>query len=352
MSASPEKLLSIQVLRGIAAMSVLFGHAQTEAVQMSPEFSRINFAWGAGVDLFFVISGFIMVLSSQRLFQKSDGVATFLWHRFVRVVPLYWFYTTLMIVAALVFADQLEKTRLSAGGIISSYLFFPHLRWDGAIRPILSLGWTLNYEMFFYLLFSGTLLLSATRGMVALLCALVLFAIAGALFANLPTALAFWTDSIILEFGGGAILGWLYLKIPQRIGLGALAGLTAAAGASFILFQSMPTLPRFVALGVPATLLVAAALWGRAREPGRIQRWFANWIGESSYSMYLSHPFAFAVVKLAWPLKPGEADWVYVLAATIVGVVGGILSYVLVEQPLLARAKRVRSSQAAPAGGN
>ena len=101
-----SRLGMVQALRAIAALTVVFGHAQTEALSLVAAKAGglstfLVDKTGAGVDLFFVISGFVMVHASQRLFGEAGAAKTFLLRRLFRIVPLYWAVTTLILLAML-----------------------------------------------------------------------------------------------------------------------------------------------------------------------------------------------------------------------------------------------------------
>ena len=112
------------------------------------------FPWLAGVDIFFVISGFIMVYASSRWFGSARAPRVFLAHRIARIVPLYW--ATMMVYLAVLLLTPwlLNSEYLAPHFVIASFLFIPAARPDGLVQPLYSLGWTLNYEMFFYALFA------------------------------------------------------------------------------------------------------------------------------------------------------------------------------------------------------
>ena len=127
------------------------------------------FPWLAGVDIFFVISGFIMVYASSRWFGSAQSPRVFLAHRIARIVPLYW-ATTMLYLAVVLFAPALLNSEyLAPGFVISSFLFIPAARPDGLVQPLYSLGWTLNYEMFFYALFAIAIAFPRRRGVPALI---------------------------------------------------------------------------------------------------------------------------------------------------------------------------------------
>ncbi|WP_245410922.1 acyltransferase family protein [Microvirga flavescens] len=307
-----SKLIHIQLLRALAALAVAFLHAQHDAADLAARlgftFSPLdNFPWMAGVDVFFVISGFIMVYTSRDLFAAPSGRGIFLARRIARIVPLYWMVTTLYVVAALVVPVLVHGGLPSVWAVIASYLFIPFDR-PGPIQPIYSLGWTLNYEMFFYALFAFVLVLRGRVALLVLAGALISFTLIGRV-ASLPQPFAFWTDPIILEFAFGIGLGWLRVQGVTLAffwrALLAIAGVALLAG-NVLGPPSEIGAIRFVAWGVPAALLVAAASLGPERPAS------ANWltrfgvrVGDVSYAIYLIHPFVMrslseAVARSGW----------------------------------------------------
>ena len=155
-NANNSKLQSVQILRFVAAFLVLFGHLLMEAKKVKiiddQEFQLMNiFPWGIGVDLFFIISGFIISHVMLSVQPKSEQAKSFILRRLIRIVPIYWFYTSLMVLAMMLFSSILKSNKLEFDHLIASIFFIP---WPhpttGAIRPVLGQGWTLNYEMFFY----------------------------------------------------------------------------------------------------------------------------------------------------------------------------------------------------------
>ena len=129
-------LWTVQALRGAAALMVVIGHGQSAAAGIvdaaGGDFARSRLMpWGAGVDLFFVLSGFIMVHASARLFGREGARAEFLRRRLVRIVPLYWLVTTvfllLLAAAAMKGGDPFPDGR----AVLASYAFFPSSTSDG-----------------------------------------------------------------------------------------------------------------------------------------------------------------------------------------------------------------------------
>jgi hypothetical protein len=173
----------------------------------------------AGADLFFVISGFIMVYSSEALFAAPGASRIFFARRLLRIVPLYWAMTLLLIGFYLVIGMDLTKLGISAGSIVASFAFLPYPRISGEMIPVYDLGWTLNCEMFFYAVFACAIVLPRRR---AVLCIVFLFAALATLnlmSGPFPQPLAFWCDPLILEFCFGMLIALAYragVRLPRR----------------------------------------------------------------------------------------------------------------------------------------
>ena len=142
-------ILPIQMLRALAAFMVAVHHVQPDAAALARLGGRSftpseMLPWMAGVDIFFVVSGFIMVHASERLFDQPGASALFLKRRLVRIVPLYWAATTLFLLVGLVIPAMLNSTAPTPSQIAASYLFWPAVASSGLVQPVYSLGWTLN----------------------------------------------------------------------------------------------------------------------------------------------------------------------------------------------------------------
>lgn len=329
------KLVGLQLLRAFAAIMVLIGYTIAEAQHYTPINVALDFVpWTRGVDIFFVISGFIITLSAARFFNQPFG---FLWRRIKRVAPLYYFFTTLMVITLIALPGGTKETTFNLGQITSSYGFFPFAREDGRIAPVISLGWTLNYEMFFYALFAASL---CFRKPVPIICsALVLISFIGFFASFNAPHWEFWTNSIILEFGFGILLANIYQTGWKRpdwrislvlfiVGLGLLIALNGSG------------LPRFIAAGIPATIIVAA---GTCFFPDTHSRFLI--LGDASYALYLSHRFTLrSMTLLLLPLLPATllGVWVFVGLTTLFAIGVAILVHLFIERPFLTTPRRVR----------
>ncbi len=347
---SPGKLDSVQVMRAMAALAVCFSHILHEiSLHMQPgkafEIFRVV-PWEMGVDLFFIISGFIMMYTSRNKFGNAGAPREFIIRRLLRIVPPYWFFTTLMVIATLTMASHLDTAIFTPGHALLSYFFIPHLDPLNAhkINPILGVGWTLIYEMFFYCAFSVALFWKPQVGLSALL---VFF---GALFAAAsqglfsPALNILWSNSIMFCFLLG-ILVYLMLDKKESIPL-SHAVLLSAFGLTSILAAhifGLETL-RIFRTGMPA-LIIFVLLY---RLPMRFLPGLGLMVlvGDASYTLYLSHPFTLEVAKLILNRVPYLQLWptvyivVYALASALATTATAVVFYLACEKPVASYLQR------------
>ena len=319
-------------------MGVLVFHAAARAGS--------SFGVGAaGVDVFFVISGFIMWVVTCR---RPPTPGAFLARRAERIIPLYWLVTLAAAGTALLAPSAFPAMRPTAAHVAQSLLFVPHRDSTGLIAPLIVPGWTLNYEVLFYLLFAVTLLGPARwRAWLVsgVLCGLVALRPLG------DGANALWatyTDPILLEFAAGLWLGWAWSaeRLPGRAVAAALMVLGVAGFAATAIAGTDVSGARVLLWGLPAAALVTGAV--SFERHGRIPRWRAlEAIGDASYSIYLVHGLAIsAVLRLLRPI--GAAPPVFVFGVAILaGVCSGLVSYHGLERPLMRLFKR--RARSAPA---
>lgn len=336
------RLDNIQVARGLAAAMVVVQHSVAQlnnhpiaGMRSITLFSEKGF--GNGVDLFFVISGFIMVyITANR--RGSDGSPwSFFLNRLMRVAPLYWIFTVLMIAVATVTPGSVNEGIGSTWQVVASFLFIPAPRADGLMHPVLGLGWTLNYEFFFYTCFAFSMLLPRAIGpfVVALLFAAL--AIANPVMGG--GILGFWSDPIILEFVLGMGIALLFLRgMRLTPGVAVLVGAGGLA-AGMYLPGAVPWAHRVFVSGVPSAFVIAAF----ALAPQRAWPAIPMAIGNASYALYLSHPFALNVTTKAWQmLRLPNERFLYAAALCIAALVAGYLVHRLVERPIERVARRMR----------
>ncbi|KIC28698.1 hypothetical protein RA25_21010 [Leisingera sp. ANG-S5] len=333
---------------------VLIGHVIAEAEHYFKTDLPANLIpWTRGVDIFFVISGCIIMISGQKYFGRAGGMVQFLRNRFLRVVPLYWFFTTLMLAVLLMMPGGAKDTVLDWGQVAASYLFIPYERYDGRIAPVLSLGWTLNYEIYFYALFGLVFLLPRKSGPLLLIAAMAVLTLAGRVAGFSASPLKIWTNPLILEFCFGVLLGHFYAHhwkgASGRNGL-ALCLLALGLGLMTAL-NTFEGLHRTVSSGLPAALMTGAMLflWKQDTTQNRLSR-LGMLLGDASYALYLSHRFVLrALTFVILPLLPAGVlgGWIFVAAASASALAASFLVYFWIEKPMLRWS--TRRSLAAPA---
>lgn len=340
-------LFNIQVLRALAAFLVVFVHLDRLAELSGLPKGTTDFG-NSGVDLFFVISGLIMVVTTT---EKPQTVSHFLRHRFARIVPLYWAITLFVFALALTAPSLLQSTRADPVALVKSLAFIPFRRGDGAMHPIVFVGWTLNYEMIFYAVFALGMLVP--RRLVGLSLTLGALAVAAALapLVTLAHPVAwFYTRPVILEFGGGMVLGLLLTRdLLPRLRWSAVALGLAAFAAMLALPRTWPNVDRSVVSGIPAFFIVGSALMAERADLVIRNRW-AQLLGAASYAVYLTHFFATQlVVKVADRVGHSPLFMTCLCAAALVFVAClGIAVHKSVELPLTVLARRMLGGKAPP----
>lgn len=342
------RLDSIQLLRAVAAVGVVFTHAITRVGATLPRenyhslFTDANgqlTVGDAGVDLFFVISGFIMLYVHRDDFGRPGAPLNFAKRRLLRIVPIYWFLTTIG-VAFLIFAPQLFTTHytgIDLPWIAGSYLFLPVAPPGGSATPVVGVGWTLNFEMFFYVVFAGALLLPRRQGLQLIcLCFGSLVAV-GSLLKPSSALFGFLTNWLLLDFLMGLAIAWWVLskgKLSRAARCILLSSGVACLAATIVWTPPEVGPLRFLLWGIPAALIVFASCSASAPE-GRIGK-FMSVLGDASYSIYLFQFFALPAWARAMQAVQAEAvpfD-ANVLILTILVTASGVGCWFLLERPL------------------
>jgi exopolysaccharide production protein ExoZ len=280
------KIHFLQAARAFAAWLVIADHALLELSHNAPNNQVTHLAWSlgsAGVYVFFVISGFIMVHICWDNFGRRAAPADFLRRRIIRIVPLYWVAT----VAALAY-HKVSATHGANSGwsdLAYSLTFIPYSGDDGW-HPILPGGWTLNYEMMFYVVFALGLALPRKLALPGVGAALSAFVVVGPYCANgavryLASPIVLW---FLLGMGLAVIWHWQDFAEPPWIA------------------KSAKLLERF---------------------------------GDASYSTYLVHGLTLTVLLRTWTMVAGSPSAWIVPLSLVVATTAGLTTHMLVEKPVL-----------------
>ena len=332
--ANKNRFQSIQYLRAFAALIVIFHHALRPRPWLYNPISQYG-AGQAGVDIFFVISGFIMYSAARK-----EGVGQFAWRRFVRIAPLYWLATlvTFIILESRLHFQPVGPNMLD---LLQSILFIPHYNRivPDQVWPYLVPGWTLNFEAFFYLIFAIGLVTKKLVPTVLIL--LVALIIAGVLFPSRSAIWLTYTNPLLAEFLGGLLIARFQDQIVRPLTIFLLPlGILGLAVSAFV------PAPRVLIWGLPALAIVIGAL--SLERSGHLPDWrFAAALGDGSYSIYLFQVIGIGVATAIVQHLPLHG--VPQLACMIVGALAcaialGMAAHYLVERPLTRYLTRRRSA--------
>ena len=360
----------IQALRFVAAMLVVLAHS---TAMVNERMHLDMFKWRAGwsgVDIFFVISGFVMAISSRTLLQRANGWKIFITRRLIRIVPLYWVATTLKLATIIALPALALDSPLELWNTIASYLFIPTFDDTSLLAaPLLKVGWTLNYEMFFYAIF--TLALFLWKSPLKFTAAIFAIAVAVNLFSTpkFPYAYGF-LEPILMEFVMGMLVAKLCMRVNNiNVGVntrlntdlnigaknfidkllqyisttkaGAIIGAVAVVISFVIMFNcaEQPMWWRWAYWGIPSMVIVLVVALGEPALRKVMPKILAT-LGDSSYSLYLFHTFTVPLLGTLM-LKLKLAQPTLALAACIViSPLVCLAIYAWFELPMTTRLKR------------
>ncbi|MCM1235870.1 MAG: acyltransferase [Ruminococcus flavefaciens] len=275
-----KKIESLQALRAFAALSVVLTHM-----------SFIE-SGSFGVDIFFIISGFLMMYSTEK------GTGEGYWKKKIRrIVPFYWIMTIITAMAVKVMPDLFNSYEVSLMYLIKSLFFIPYEH-SGIYQPVLGLGYTLNYEMLFYVLFYISAKIAEKTKLMGrgVICSVIILGLTGLRNMELPMPFAFWCNAVMLDFVLGIFLYYLFRLIDLEKWLQTesrmrsyLCGVSLLFAAVFLWVIPVPASEtRIFVWGLPSMFLfvVVYIFYYGKNVPSVILL-----IGNISYYIYLTHPY-------------------------------------------------------------
>jgi len=308
--ATPSKIESIQALRGIAALAVamlhLAGLQTLEGLRSGTGLFR--YGW-MGVDVFFVISGFIMVWVTQNIEASPKTAQRFLMQRVVRIYPLWWvcvsFVALYFFLAHGVPAHpDFVPANESWGYYVRSLLLLPQER-----APLLTEGWTLIHELFFYAVFT---LIIAVKFRSKLKLAMVIWTVLTAIglaldWQEVHPALNIIFNPLSFLFIAGAFVAELSLTSRYQKYAGWVLGAAGLAILTLLLTGTLDKSSRVLQLILPLSLLLWSVV--ALEQSGKLKvRRELVFLGDISYALYLTHP----LVILGWrAVRPFYADGLF-----------------------------------------
>ncbi len=311
----------IQALRGIAALSVLINH--------------IAFVGrgGFGVDIFFCISGFIM------MYVTANESKYFFVKRLIRIVPLYYLITFITFFGMMVVPSAFESASADMSGLIQSLLFIPFDN-AGAIQPYVRVGWTLNYEIFFYVIVWVSLRIkSEYRAYISSFFIIGIVAL-GKIITIDNAVFSFYTDSILIEFVFG-MMAYEMLRLNEdkysECGKNAKVIMLSIAAVLFAImwlpgYYDISGDFRYIWYGVPGLLIFCLVFMACYKVS--VPKIFV-WLGDISFSLYLIHYFIIRVFNRF--IYDGEIN-LYVIIMMLVFIAAimalSAISYYIFEKKL------------------
>lgn len=334
---------SIQIMRGLAA-AIVVAHHIPHYLNGRLATALPSFEFGAiGVDVFFIISGFVMYSATTR---PPYNPAGFFVRRLARIIPLYWLLTSALALATWVAPSAFSSFTVSAESWVKSLLFIPVYDARGYIRPVLGQGWTLHFEMLFYT--TVALVMVFARSRPTEIAALVLGGACLAVnLAGLPLLGSAWQllAPLALEFSAGVLLAFIFHRHPPRIGSPAVSLLVAAVlwclgiGLGTLGHSTDLGFARVGTWGIAAFAFVfGALLLERFVNEQALSARGLTLLGEASYSLYLVHGMTFSV---SWKLLPPVIKAQPLLAAA------GLLAVAIAVSIPLHKLIELRLNQAA-----
>ena len=311
-----NKIDSIQVLRFFAAFSVMMVHLPV-------------FEFGIwGVDIFFVISGFIM------MYVTENNEKFFLLKRIFRIVPLYWILTLGVFALAIFVPDVLNNTTANIVHLIKSLFFIPFDKNGTGHFPILFLGWTLNFEVIFYFLFSLSLVFFKENRMIACSIFIIIFLVFNKVFSEKNFIFETYANDIFIEFIFGMILFTIWKRYKNKISTNLtnhFICLTILLVSIFIL--NYYNFSRSISYGLPSLILAIYFLFflNHLKFPKILVS-----LGDASYCIYLLHPY---VIQFFYKiLEINEYDIIielfFTLIISIIVFIISLLIYKFIEFPI------------------
>jgi exopolysaccharide production protein ExoZ len=349
------RLLSVQALRAIAALLVVSVHSIDAAeLYSSPRQSRF-FHWGnygaCGVDIFFAISGFIVSQVAVRMADRnpeapSTTARQFLTRRITRIYPLYWILTAVVIAM-----EELGRhhTEWHSFHWLPTLLLLPSLQALGN-APALSLGWSLMFEMYFYLILTIFMVWtprSLVRNTVAFLCGMVIL---GTLVNIHRPLIVIWMNPIVLEFVFGCLIGLIFSRSTVNVKTRTIGFWVAAIGAVSLaatiftgyglaseqdwILAGYYSWLRVGVWGVPATLLVGGVIFWNPKMRSAPARLLV-FLGDASYSVYLCTIPSRSFVEHFWRFFGKFGADTGVFLGALFCIVVGVICYLALERPLM-----------------
>ena len=321
-------LISIQYMRAIAAILVVIHHAAWKGEQYSTNPLEGFVVGNIGVDLFFIISGYIMCFTS---YKREVSFLAFIRARIIRIIPLYWVLTSVALLIYLLLPDKVNSSGGSTN-ILASYLLYPV---EG--KYLVQNGWSLSYEFYFYFIFALGLSILLFKRYVSTVVILMVLVLLGFFLDSGNIYINFLTNQLLAEFIMGIVAFFVVRKciIPKNISL-----LIIFLSVTWVFYLNIGegVGVRLIDYGIPCCFFFIAFLSLEKYLVKASKRYWVSifqHLGDSSYSLYLFHPFVLTIMSIMMSqVNLDQYAYVFVTLLIVASIIGGHCCYLFLEQPL------------------
>lgn len=328
---------SLQALRFIAAFAIVVYHATRQFVLKSDNdflntlYSFLQTKLEFGVDIFFVISGYVIYSSYQK---RKKSPLEFIADRIIRIAPMYWITTMIFVIILSINFSLYPLSDLSFLSIIKSLMFIPAYNLEGIYLPVHSVGWSLNIEMMFYAVFALAIVVNSNNVKVIVFPSIILIYLVG----NNYESLSFYHNVMVFEFLAGCCIAMINadtLKfISKRTFISAIIIICCIASLIYGNAQ-----PRLLYWGIPSFFIVLLCV--SFDQKIKVSDWLMT-LGAASYSLYLTHRII--ITLTIWVFGRGNYSLWFALLSVVISVPASVIMYLKLEKPLSSNLKRIRIS--------
>lgn len=336
---SHKTLNTVQALRALAASGVLFYHVLYVLAHRAGYSFHETDVTGSGVDLFFIISGFIMFYTTAGEFSQPNASYLFIRRRAIRIIPLYWLCTAIVVLLLGFFPYFFRYSVFEWSTAIPSFFFLLSKNSAGAVGTVLQTGWTLCFEFYFYVVFAILLRWHQKFFLPASAAVFLCGICVGQLRGDIPIWASVATNPLLMEFFAGTLIALLFMRgfaMPGAVAACLIVFGTALIGMTAIWDTNAGTNgTRVLWWGLPSAAILIGAI-SLERLGIRVPRLLVA-LGNSSYSLYLTHPLVlpvFGKLGFVWHVSDKVPAIIFGLLAFATSLFAGHAAYRLVEVPL------------------
>lgn len=328
----------VEISRGIAALLVVCFHATGiiaagKYFGVTPLGGLFNFGY-SGVDFFFVLSGFIIYLSTATQHQNISAVGIYLKRRLIRIYPIYWAVALTFLPLLLIFGATSTTQGLGTTEIIKDFFLLPR-----ADKPFITVAWTLRHEMLFYFSFLVYFINARLAAFYFIGWTLLIVFTHALQFQSDSSLLKFYLDLHNIEFVFGIFLAWFVIKhnwsSPKWfLPVGLI--LFLIGGGNEVVFNEGVSLsfPDYhIIFGISSLLVIGGIATIRTPNNSLIKQ-SAVFLGKASYSVYLIHYLVLSIAIKAL-INIGTSPVFSFFSLVLLGIMSGGLLYQYIERPLL-----------------